>query len=165
MKKNVKIVEPRIYALLLEAPEIVTLTLQTAYSLEEAFMLAKEEFEENNPHLIIGTMSPLSGSKINLFTSKSLKEILLSKKNKKVKIKSVNITDLFSPLQNLSHRHMGYTIPEEKVAEKTKGLKEKENKNFLMKEIIKTKDKKKLNRNKNKFNKEEIKYLREHIEK
>ena len=69
MKISIEENDPKIYAMILETKEVTFLSIQYASSLEEAFSMARVEFERTSTQFPKGhPMRNLSGAKINLFT-------------------------------------------------------------------------------------------------
>lgn len=147
--------EPKVYGLILESPETMFLSIQYAYSLEEAIVLAKIEYEKQNPTKL-GLLSTFMGAKLGLFTIKSIKELTAEKKMEDV-IKSVNVVP--APLTATEAVHSN----EKTGAEKIKLLLTEKQKNELMKEIIDKKDRDLFKKNLNVFSGSEIKYLKNQL--
>jgi len=149
----------KVYGLLLEAKEQVFLSIQLATSLEEAFALAKIEYETLNPTMK-GLNNPFLGAKIWLFTIKTAKDLLEGN----------------TPMPKIPMALKRFKVEEEPVQkeqeiqkEMIKTIKEssgiKFNKNYLMKKIIETKDLRSLENNKDLLTKNDIKYIKDQIEK
>ena len=68
-------VPPKVYALLIESQKNFFLSVQYAYSLEDAFYLARLEFAEQNPPTKNGMPNTLDGAKIGLFTIKTVSKL------------------------------------------------------------------------------------------
>lgn len=160
-----KEIEPKVYGLLLESMDTVFLSLQHAYSLEEAFVLAKLEYEKQNPQRT-GPLNPLMGAKIGLFSIKTIKELTQPSELDKI-IKK--LPRILNPVpnpdaENIIRTFTGptYTLGNNKKSSSKLSLTEKE-KNSLMRKIIKGKDIKMFKKNKGVFNSEEIKYLGEKL--
>ena len=141
-----KIVEPKIYGLLLESPETVFLSVQCAYSLEDAIVLAKLEFEKQNSVKLGGILNPLIGAKVGLYAIKTVKE-LLEKNDPVEKVKDLEVTPSVAPNEKTG-------------AEKIKLLLTEKEKNLLMKEIVVKKDMELFKKNHKMFSNTEIKYLK-----
>jgi len=130
MRKNKKLIEQAVYSLLLEYPESSFLSIQYAYSLEEAMYQAKEEYCELQKKILGNSFRETYAPKLSLFASKSLdglvndsemRDKMFEHYNKMQKAKKVIKKD------DIKKR-----IKSDKV-----GLK---NNNDLMKEIIEKKD-------------------------
>ena len=135
-----KLIEPKVYGLILESPETVFLSVQCAYSLEEAFMLAKLEFEKQNS-IGQGYMNPLIGAKIGLFTVKTFGEL--------------NAVSSLLKTSSVEHMMVEIVFPKPTLTEKEK--------NLLMREIIAKKDRALFQKNLRVFNQTEIKYLEDQL--
>ena len=159
IKKENKLIEPKVYALLLEYPESSFLSIQPAYSLEDAFVLAKLEYEElrlGNLELRMEERKALP--KLSLFTARTLKELSsvpdllgLQKSLKKSEDNLIRRQKLFE---------VESQVATPKVNENKKEMSEN---NILMKKIIDNKDKNLFVQNKKKFSVAEIKYIQEHL--
>lgn len=153
MKKEVN---DKVYALMLEGEDLKYMSLQYASSLEEAYTLAKLEFEKDNPKMT-GINNPLLASKIGLFTIKTinkllvtnrdLSEIKINKRIKKIDIEELEETKNFKKIA---------TIVKKKITKK-------EEKNKLIEEIIKKKDLKVLEKSKDLLTLNEYKYVMSQI--
>jgi hypothetical protein len=180
LNQGEKTISKKIYALLLESSKTYFLSVQSAYSLEDAFLLAKIEFAKLNP-LSKGENS-LEGAKIGLFSIKTVEELNSQNSDK--------ITSVDSAIQTQEETSSGRTVkigqvdPEDflkileegflpktrksdikKIIPKTPPEEEsKTKKNKLMLEIIKSKDKRILEMNKELFTPEEIKYIEKQME-
>ena len=165
---NEKTIEPKVYGLILESKETVFLSIQYTYSLEEAFILAKLEFEKLNPHRR-GINNPLIGSKIGLFTIKSVEE-LTSPENMSTNIEAAEKSEDIKVLQGISELMSAQGIPtalgevpEKKVETPVIPISPKEKKNTLMQQIVKTKDIVMFEKHKRLFSKAEKAYLKGHL--
>ena len=147
MRNNERVVEPKVYGMLLESRETNFLSIQYAHSLEEAYVLAKIEFETILPERK-GFNNPLIGSKIGLFSVKTIKELTTQPNQLDMLLRKQEMTKREKPNHNL------ITASEEV---KTDPLSQK---NVLMQEIIKNKDIEKLRKNKDVFTKSERDYIR-----
>ena len=162
-----KIIENmKVFALVIEANGTVFLSIQNASSLEEAFSLAKIEFEKTNPQLA-GT-NALVGGKIGLFTSKTVDEIVKEgfTKNERIneflKKEQDNIRNFGKMLKNIKPlplKPIETPIPPKQDAQLDPG----DVKNILMGLIVKNKDIEKFQENKKMFTKSECKYIEEKI--
>ena len=136
----------KVYGLLLEAKDQIFLSIQYASSLEDAFTLAKIEYETLNP-TSQGLNNPLMGSKIWLFSIKSVTDLvrgIIPMPKSPMKFKRLNMRDENSQSVIENKEEEKEVIP---VKDKeSSGL--KFNKNYLMKKIIETKDFRSLENNK-----------------
>ena len=154
-KKNKKI-----YSLILEAKETIFLSIQLAYSLDEAYVQAKLEFIRTNPPSLDN--SQINGSKIWLFSSKTVEElnketeeasILHTEITKKLDIlKKMDISNPLSPQQITKNPEI-----KQPTIEVPKNLNHE--KNILMKAIIKNKDILSLKKNEKNFTDNELLYM------
>lgn len=159
--------ENRVYGLILEIQTTLFLSVQYASCLEEAFALAKLDFERMNPvKNIINVGNQFQTAKIGLFMSKTFDQLVDEHtafiNHKDLKTKPTAIKE-FLP------------TPEE-VMGKINKLEEDDKKqqlekdpvflkNILMKEIIEKKDKKELKKNKDKLTIAEYRYIKQLINK
>ena len=179
--------EPKkVYALLLESPSTTFLSVQYARSLEEAFALAKLEFEQQ--HLgMVGLDNPLMGSKIVLFAIKEVKELtmspnLLEKAQHDAKVME---EEAYQRVEKERERDVEKFVKDynpkdfEQPAGKTGMLKAltstgfkyipldgkeaKKTKSELMVEIIRNKDVEAFKKNRGLFTPAERKYIQEHL--
>lgn len=161
-----KTTERRVYGLILESQETVFLSIQFTYSLEEAFLLAKLEFEKLNPHRR-GENNPLVGAKIGLFTVKTLSELTSQKRLAALE----NITpdearkmlDGISALMSAEEKNPTPNEVLDTPQEKTIELHPRKKKNHLMQQIIKDKDETMFKKHKDLFSKAEKSYLKAHL--
>ncbi len=157
-----KKIEPQIYTLLLEGRGAMFLSVHMAYSLEDAFSMAQNEFLKQNP------VNPaiMQGATIKLFAIKTMNQLVLDPNIKPMMETSpvvpvVQITqipikkDPMPPPPSLSPS----LLPTTKRITKKPIL----NKNELMKQIIESKSEELLKSNQSLFTKAEIKYLKEKI--
>ena len=167
MSNNEKTITRKIYSLLVEEGQTFFLSIQYAFSLEEAYYFAKVEYEKQNRR------SP-QGGKIILFSIKTIDELNDSVQMESQSTNSSSIKK--STLRgNKSMDPASIPNPEElaKLDEFFKGIDEaakedtqkvettpEEAKNNLMKEIIKNKDITMFNKNKMLFSKAERDYIR-----
>ncbi len=163
-----KIIENmKVFALVIEAEGTIFLSIQNAESLEEAFSLAKIEFQKTNPQMV--GKNPLVGGKIGLFTSKTVDEIVKEGFTKSQRIdefmkkeeehinefnKAVKLMSTPSPLKPIKTPQQPKPIQQ---------LDPSDAKNMLMKVIIENKDLEKLKENKAIFSTSERKYMTEKI--
>lgn len=173
--KEQRVIEPKVFGLLLENQATVFLSVQYAYSLEEAFLLAKLEFEKQNP-MRRGVVNPLMGAKIGLFSIKTVQELLNSPSlNDLVDPK---IMDEIGKIQEAANKTRDLPVPEDLSPDITKPISEifggqaKKNKdktseisekNSIMQKIVESKDKELFEKNKKLFSKAERSYLKERI--
>ena len=163
-----KTMEPKVYGLLIEFGETIFLSIQYAYSLEDAYLMAKLEFNKQNPHkLLVG--NSLLGAKIGLFAIKTLKELTTTPKLAQIKEedKAKEIAKIFGSFEEIVKKENSVIIPnpektneemQESIVEKNKIIKNK-----IMSEIIKNKDKELFGRMRNMLTKAEQQYIEEHI--
>lgn len=168
MSKNERIIKRRVYSLLLESNKFSFLSIQYAFTLEEAIYLAKEEFKKESPQnkflLNIETI------KLSLYSSKTIEdlnsivELQEAKYNssvldsKEVKSLSDDIDKMFDTLDK------ELTINEDKIGDQiatTKNALEgvKVEKNVLIKKIIDENNKELFEKNKAIFSANERKYI------
>jgi len=156
--ENNKILETlKVYSLLLEAKDQVFLSIQYASSLEEAFIMAKLEYEQLNPTKT-GVNNPFLGSKIWLFTIKSVADLV----NGVVKVPKAPMKFKRLILEDEKKENEVQKVITETIKE---NLDIKKNKNNLMQKIIKEKDKELLNQSKELLTQNDIKYIEETLEK
>ena len=163
-----KTVFKKIYAIILETvfqkmPGSVHLSIQSAYSLEEAFALAKIEFfklfpvNEKMPDELIPSF------RISLFTTKTFREI---NNSKDLKTQFLNSSMIDTKDNTKEEKEMiedmlnSFNEDEPKMDKKRVVPKKPEGKNDLIKEIIKNNDKDKFEKNKTKFSESERKYIK-----
>lgn len=132
----------KLYCLVVEGREYTSLSVQLATSLEEAFFLAKRDFVSKNPHL----EEKLIGAKIGLFEVKELPELFFGS----------NLGNLTSPSIGIKKIEKQYQPIEIKKDEKSE-------KNKFIKFLIDNQNTEILEKNKNLFTKNEIKYVQERI--
>ena len=172
--KNSKTIEARVYAILIESSKNFFLSVQYAYSLEEAFLLAKMEFIDQN--IKIGKPNTvLEGAKIGLFSIRTINDLLgdldripkmegnsiypiKEESPKELKLdKLMTEEEIEDLLDSLTEDDMLADIREKKIPKIKKGLPEikkpvlisgEDFKNNLMKEIIAKKDLKLYEKNK-----------------
>lgn len=164
---NERTTEPKVYGLILESKETVFMSIQYTYSLEEAFILAKLEFEKLNPHRR-GVNNPLVGSKIGLFTIKSVEE-LTSSENMLIPEATEKVGEARKVLEGISElmSAQGGTPGPENIPEKIEPdpapVSRKEKKNTLMQQIVRAKDMSMFEKHKSLFTKAEKAYLKGHL--
>src|SRR3990167_7004381 len=163
-----KTIEPKVYGLILESRETVFLSVQFAYSLEEAFILAKLEFEKLNPNRR-GINNPLIRSKIGLFTIKTIDE-LTSPENMLNNTENIEKTEARKVLEGISELMSAQGAPSvtEEPIKKEESIppapvSKKIEKNILMQQIIKNKDIGMFEKNKRLFTGPEKAYLKGHL--
>lgn len=153
------VVEPKIYGMLLEFPETNFLSVQIAYSLEEAFIKAKDEMEILERTMFKkGPLNQTFGhAKISLFSCKTIEELEKGSFNyiQENYIPEEQIKKTIDTIQSFKER-------KSKVVPKKRKSKSEE-KNKLMKQIIDNKDEILLKENSSLFTKAEIDYIKEHI--
>lgn len=174
-----KLIEKKVITLLLESNKSFFLSVQYAFSLEEAFIMAKMEFEKLN--IVNRGANSLEGAKIGLFAIKSIKDLTeedgefvnidnsIQRVAEEVsRIGESNEGDLFDILSNVKdgifiskNKEFQPKFPPKK---ETKKIDPNQEKNILMKEIIKNKDRELLEKNKDLFTQGEIQYLEHKID-
>jgi len=162
MENNKPIEIFKVYSLLLEAKEQIFLSIQYASSLEDAFAMAKLEYEKLNPTKQ-GLNNPLIGSKIWLFTIKSVTDLIhgvVPIPREPMKFKRLKMDDIKKE-QPIEEKEIQKEMIE--TIKKSSGI--KFNKNYLMKTIIETKDLRSLENNKDLLTKNDIKYIKDQIKK
>ena len=180
MQNNSKFVKAKIYGMLLESNRNLFLSVQYAYSLEEAFYLAKLEFNSQDKNKI-GT---LNGAKISLFSVKTLDTLF----GDLIKIDNIDtqsntekdtvpnpldggmpsledLVDIFEKSLDGESPIVKENKPADKVLKMLLGDPDiiPKTKNEIMKEIIEKKDIEMFNRNKGMFTAAERKYIRERL--
>lgn len=164
MKANPKkIVEPKVYGLIIEFGDTIFLSIQYAYSLEDAFIMAKLEFDRQNPKRP-GVGNPLLGAKIGLFSIKTLKDLMTDPKliQKKTEDKKKEIARIFDSFAEAIKPKTPIAISSPEKPEEVKAILLAE-KNKLMKEIIKNKDRVMFEKSKELLTEAERRYIEEHI--
>jgi len=176
MKNNEeRLVQPKVYTLLIESDKNFFLSVQYTYSLEEAFYLARLEFASQNPKRN-GLPNTLDGAKINLFSIKTvealnegLAKIPTGGDNQVFKIKEDPADDPIDDILNFFDK----MSPKDLIKGQKKDVgvdgdtgpvdKSKLSKNDLMKQIIDNKDIGLFNKNKHLFTSAEKKYIKGHL--
>lgn len=169
----------KVYGLVLEAKEQIFLSIQYATSLEDAFAMAKLEYEKLNP-LRVGINNPFNGSKIWLFTIKSVTDLVEGKvalprtpmQFKRLKIEEAR-TRINKMLDGVNTE--GSVVDTEKEKENhiqkeminviKKGNEVKNTKNKLMKKIIDEKDMGLFEQNKDLFTPHDVQYIQDSLKK
>lgn len=168
VRKTKIVVEPQVYAVLLEITDGINyISLQCAYSLEEAFGLAKLEYEEQNA--FFRNNKPFPGAKVSLFAIKTLGELqhapsLKEVVNEKQKQLQGAVNDVFKVFNKLSKvdqvspepQSVPESVPDPKIITKVE-------KNKLMKQIIADKDNKSFELHKVNFTEAERSYIKEKL--
>lgn len=160
-QNKVKKVEKKVYSLVVELADISFLSMQCAESLEEAFVLAKLEFEQQN---LVQKDIPFN-AKIGLFVVKTVNELInapdlqdiIDTKQQTEK----KVSDAFKILNAQSKTELFET--NSKKTKKTEINKKDSSKNILMKLIIDTKDEITFEKNKSLFTVAERKYLKKQL--
>ena len=152
--KEPQLMEPKVFALLVEFNDVNFISVQSAFSLEEAFFLAELEFENIQKQIMgAGGVKPENDmAKISLFSSKTIKEL-----NDTLEVFSKPKEEDFRNTIKVIKKEEEKTLKKKK--EKEKENKKKKDKNKIMKEIIDSKNKEKLEKNKHLLNKREIKFI------
>jgi hypothetical protein len=183
MENRTKLVEKKVFGMLIESSKTLFLSIQAAYSLEEAFFLAKLEFEKISPNK--RGLNDIVDAKISLFSSKTLTELDNTPETKDMTfgdfqpIKVNTAEDEMKEMERLMRSFEGeppsrmMKIENRKSERKTLDIPvvpvEKapptpaEIKNELMLLIIKTKDVALLEENRKSFSTSEIKYIEERL--
>jgi len=157
---NQILVQRKIYGIMLEARDVAFLSIQTAFSLEEAYIAAKFEFEKQNPNKK-GIHNPLNGSKIGLFTVKPLSELMGP--NDMEVINHIAEEEAMKKIETPKEEEIIKAF--EETADKKVEVKPtlEEEKNILMKQIIDNKDVKMFNKVKRFFSKTERAFIRDYL--
>jgi len=172
MPREGRVMQPKVYSLILEGQNTIFLSIQYAYTLEEAFLKAKQEFLKQNSSSK-GAEEVLGGAKINLFTIKSLEELVQGTDfpNKKKDASSVviqrNIGNLEEELATVALKKLNNILMSKPPIGKVLGAikNERMDKNQMMQMILDTKDKKLFEKNKGLFSVSEQKYLKARLKK
>ena len=148
-----EVTNTKLYCLVVEGREYTSLSVQLANSLEEAFFLAKREFISKNPHL----EEKLIGAKIGLFEIKEIPELFFGTKWRNMSNSSVG--------RNSTLSEMGIKKAEKQELTKTENVEKDKmiEKNKFMKFLIDNSNTEILEKNKNLFTKNEIKYVEDKI--
>jgi len=165
---NPKNVNLKMYALQIESERSLFLSVQQAVSLEEAFALAKFEFEKQNPQL------PLQNFKIGLFSIKSNRELTAMRNvffdkvhEKKSAIEDLQaVADIFKVFSSMEVEDISPLGKKfERALKKEPEILDNtpKDKNALMSTIIQNKDKSLFKKNKKLFTKSEVKYIEARI--
>jgi hypothetical protein len=150
--------------MLIEARDVIYLSIQYASSLEEAFVQAKAEYMRINH--ISGDNNPLAGAKIGLFSMKTINEIIsenkdfkkdISKKGEEGFILRKDDELVAPPTLNVNNAEPTHVVVKKEDLAMTK--------NELMKNIIERKDLGLLEENKVLFSENERKYIMERLQK
>jgi hypothetical protein len=166
MENNKPIEIFKVYGLVLEAKEQIFLSIQYATSLEDAFGMAKLEYEKINPARS-GINNPFLGSKIWLFTIKSVTDLVEGKVTlpkppmqfKRLKLEDANTEGSVVDKEKENH------IQKEMINVIKKGNEVKNTKNKLMKKIIDEKDMTLFEQNKDLFTPHDIQYIQDNLKK
>jgi hypothetical protein len=170
-RKTSMSVDPQIFGLLIEFPNNSFISVQCAYSLEEAFALAKLEYKEQNYRF--GKRETFVGAKINLFTIKTLDALLhapslrevIEKTEEQTRKQMNDVLNIFKKIDENSLKNLpGFsnaplTQKQEEVEKPKTVTLTKVEKNKLMKQIVKDKDKGIFKKNKDFFTIAEQSYL------
>jgi len=171
----------KIYALLIKNRSSTFLSVQYATSLEDAYVLAKIEFAEQNPEEAMKGI--MEGATIVLFTHKVMADMVRENEKGTRIMENLNspigdIPEIFKEMieqqsvsaikltgaeaDELKKKLESFGIGKE-LFKKEETIVEKETTNDLMLKIIKNKDISLLEKNKKKFTKAEIKYISDKI--
>lgn len=182
MENRTKLVEKKVFGMLIESSKTLFLSIQAAYSLEEAFFLAKLEFEKISPSK--RGLNDIVDAKISLFSSKTLTELDNTPETKdmtfgdlqpiKVNTREDEMEEVErlmrafegepSGRMNRQNRKSERKIPDAPVVPVEKReLTAEEAKNALMNLIIKSKDASLLDEHRKSFSASEIKYIEERL--
>lgn len=174
MKNNQKIRELKVYGILLDYSDANFVSVQCAYSLEEAFVLAKLDYEEQRKFM--GGLPVNENARISLFAIRTLAELKEPSDPQKmmdtVKILKKLPSKLAEGLPSAIGSSKKFTVDDFIGApiEKTQGVptpkratKEPTFKNALMKEILDNKNKKLYEKNKEVFTDAEKGYILERL--
>ncbi len=177
MSKNEKIIKRKIYSLLLESNKFSFLSVQYAFTLEEAIFLAKVEFEKDNPHKSLLIKS--EAIRLSLYSSKTIEDLnsTVSDENiehnssplikKETKLIPQELQEMFDSLEveeldkELDKIRKVKEIPEDKLPteECPTPLDPKSEKNVLIKRIIDEKNEDLFKRHKASLSANERKYI------
>jgi hypothetical protein len=150
--------KPKIYSLVLENKDTSFLSIQVSHSLEEAYLLAKLEFEKlniNKPRF----HGKMEGAKIGMFTTRLLEEIVMIDNalhgiNGSIEIEEEHLKEMEEIIKS---------IETDKVVEKPPTKEQVKNpvteKNQLMKQVIESKDIEIFNKFKGRFSRAEREYI------
>jgi hypothetical protein len=156
-QQNTKQTSPSIYSLILEGKGITFLSIQFAYSLEDAFSMAQNEFIRQNPK---ASPEVMQGARINLFAIKTIDQLFAKTKIiEKESEPGVLLPGQAIKVQVPVRRSRIKEGPKEVIKEVSL------TKNELMHKIINDKDFKLLKISTNIFTKAEIKFLKEKLKK
>jgi hypothetical protein len=165
-----RLVPLKVFAMLIESNKNIFISVQFAYSLEDAFFLAKVEFEkQNNP---LGNKPLIEGAKISLFSVKGIDQ-MVSESEQRI---DVGVNSTLSVQENKKKETppgiiedmdevlgMVDDLLKSSEVEISKITMPKLDKNSLMKEIIDKKDIGLFNKNKHLFSIGERKYIKERL--
>ena len=164
MQVNLKrTMEPKVYGLLIEFEGTIFLSIQYAYSLEDAYIMAKLEFNKQNPDKLL-TGNSLLGAKIGLFAIKELKVLTANPKLVPIKAedKIKDLAKIFDSFAETIKPVDQLAIPSPEKPEEVK-VAPTSIKNDLMKAIIKNKDRVMFEESKKLLTKAEQQYIEERI--
>lgn len=164
MENNKPVEIFKVYSLLLEAKEQIFLSIQYASSLEDAFAMAKLEYEKLNPTKQ-GLNNPMIGSKIWLFTIKSVTDLVsgvIPTPRMPMKFRRLRTENMNSEIPEENKEN---EIQKEIVETIKKNIDDKKDKNSLMLKIIKDKDKELLKQSKELLTRNDIKYIEDILNK
>ena len=147
-----KKIEPKFFALIVEYVETTFLSIQYAYTLEEAFTMAKIEFSKISRSARLPKPIPID-AKIGLFTSKTLEELSDNRPTideiiKEASYPSPETIEKLRKIEENPKHNMAVNLPQ--MSEK----------NTLMQAIISSNDPKMLEDNAEQFTKFELKFLK-----
>ena len=157
-------VNKKIYSLLVEGMDYTFLSVQLAGSLEEAFVLAKKDFFKKSP----GSEGSMLGARIGLFEIKEIPELFFGQEVQHA-IKSSDIQQVIKSFRELeknkSQKNEEFKNQDIKKELKVRSLTEDVSyqKNKFIKFLIDNKNTEILEKNKDLFSENEIKYIKEKI--
>lgn len=169
-----RIVMKKVYALMLKSERTYFLSVQAAYSLEEAFDLAKREFVDMNP--VRRGNNSLEGAEIGLFAIKTLDELskmpdpTFKQENSQIQAESRKEPKLGSMLDffedEFEKRGTKYEsiVPAKPKEKKMVEIDAKDAKNMIMKEIVDKKDRELFEQNRGMFSAAECAYLEKRLQ-
>lgn len=157
INKEPQLTEPKVFALLIEFGDTNFISVQSAFSLEEAFILAKLEFESIQEQMLEQRrIAPKTGvAKISLFASKTVYELNNPPEVNLTAEEGERIKRTVDTIKKIDEK-------EKKEKENNKETIEKKNyreKNELMAKIIDSKNKDMLEENKHLLTESEIKFI------
>lgn len=174
-----KLIEKKVYGMLIESSKTLYLSVQSAYSLEEAFYLAKLEFEKISPKQ--RGVNDILDAKIGLFSMKTFVELenspdikiaptgdLQTLKRNPIEEELDEMEKIMGSFGNndFDRGRKKRTLPIQATTPpdlKDFEVKPEQEKNELMSKIIKTNDRELFLINIGKFTADEVKYIEERL--